>query len=133
MAHSNQRTIVVKRTSLNVRKDYYKISTKNLHLAMYNLPGNAFKLYCYLCNNQHDYQFDLYPCDFERICHVSKDTYLSAFNKLVEKGYLKPSEKTKDLYFFKEEGEKAEQIPQWEDKIKVVDKEEFDRMLEDEK
>ena len=100
---------------------------------MYNLPGNAFKLYCYLCNNDYDYQLDLFPCDFERISNVSKDTYLSAFKKLVEKGYLRPSEKTKNLYFFYEEGKFAEQIPQWEDKIKVVDKEEFERMEAEEK
>ena len=69
---------------------------------MYNLKGNAFKLYCYLCNNEMGYTMDLYPCDFCNVANVSNDTYRSAFNELVEKGYLVNDADHKTVYHFME-------------------------------
>jgi len=65
---------------------------------MYNLKGNAFKLYCYLCDNANGWEFDLYPCDFIRVANVSKDTYYSAFKELVKLGYLKESKIRKNVF-----------------------------------
>lgn len=111
-----------------MRKDYFKISNANLRLAMYNLKGNAFKLYCYLCDNKNQWEMDLYPCDFQRVANVSADTYRSAFNQLVENGYLRPSKTRKNVYQFVEESETAKPVPEIEDKIQVVDEEEFETL-----
>ncbi len=94
---------------------------------MFNLKGNAFKLYCYLCDNSNGYSFDLYPIDFQRKANVSYDTYIKSFNILREKGYLLPSNKSKNTFLFVEESEIAEQIPEKEDTIIVsIDEEEFE-------
>lgn len=111
-----------------MRKDYFKISNANLRLAMYNLKGNAFKLYCYLCDNKNQWEMDLYPCDFQRVANVSADTYRSAFNQLVVKGYLRPSKARKNVYQFVEESELAVPVPEIEDEIQVVDEEEFETL-----
>ncbi len=132
MSVPNQRKIIVKRTTDTVRKEYFKISNKNLRLAMYNLKGNAFKLYCYLCDNEDGWDFDLYPCDFQRVANVSHDTYLSAFKQLEEKGYLKQSNTRKNVYRFKEEGSKASPIPQKQDEIQTIDETEFEELEETE-
>ena len=132
MSVPNQRKIIVKRTTDTVRKEYFKISNKNLRLAMYNLKGNAFKLYCYLCDNEDGWDFDLYPCDFQRVANVSHDTYLSAFKQLEEKGYLKQSNTRKNVYQFKEEGSKVSPIPQKQDEIQTIDETEFEELEETE-
>ncbi len=132
MSVPNQRKIIVKRTTDTVRKDYFKISNRNLRLAMYNLKGNAFKLYCYLCDNENGWDFDLYPCDFQRVANVSHDTYLSAFKQLVDKGYLKPSNTRKNVFQFVEEGKNAMPIPQQEDEIQTVDEAEFETLTQEE-
>ncbi len=128
MSVPNQRKIIIKRTTEAVRKDYFKISNANLRLAMYNLKGNAFKLYCYLCDNKNQWEMDLYPCDFQRVANVSADTYRSAFNQLVENGYLRPSKTRKNVYQFVEESELAVPVPEMEDEIQVVDEEEFETL-----
>ena len=118
MSVPNQRRIIVMRTTEAVRKDYFKISNANLRLAMYNLKGNAFKLYCYLCDNKNQWELDLYPCDFQRVANVSADTYRSAFKQLVDKGYL--------------ESKTAKPIPIEEDEIEVLDQEEFETLRDKE-
>ena len=132
MSNSNQRTIIVKRTTDAVRKDYFKISNENFREAMYNLKGNAFKLYCYLCDNANGWEFDLYPCDFIRVANVSKDTYYSAFKELVKLGYLKESKIRKNVFQFVEKGENAVKVPEWQDKIQVLEEDEFETVSKEE-
>ena len=132
MSVPNQRRIIVMRTTEAVRKDYFKISNANLRLAMYNLKGNAFKLYCYLCDNKNQWELDLYPCDFQRVANVSADTYRSSFKQLVDKGYLVPSKTRKNVYQFVEESKTADPIPIEEDEIEVVDQEEFETLRDKE-
>ncbi len=89
---------------------------------MYNLKGNAFKLYCYLCNNADGYSMDLYPCDFCNVANVSNSTYQDAFKELVEKGYLIKDAESKTKFWFMEKSEDAEQVPTNYDLIETVDK-----------
>ena len=126
MRKPNQRTIIVERTTESIKKDYFKVSNTNLREAMYNLKSNAFKLWCYLCDNSDQWQFDLYSCDFIRVAKVDSSTYQRAFDQLVEAGYLIPSTKRDNVYKFVEQSAEAKQIPSWNDVIKVVDKDEFD-------
>ena len=126
MSSPHQRTILVKRVSEKVQKDYFKISNKNLQKAMYNLKTNSFKLFCYLCDNSNGYTFDLYSCDFQRIAHVIEDTYLKAFNDLVDKGYLVEHPSKKNTYIFLEESNKELPSPPKWDAIKSLNEDEFE-------
>ena len=93
---------------------------------MYNLKTNSFKLYCYLCDNSNGYEFDLYPCDFQRIANVSDDTYRKAFKDLLEKGYLVPHKEKKTTYMFLEESNKRLSPPPTADTIISMTEEEFE-------
>lgn len=126
MSYPHQRTIKVKRSSDKALKDFFKISNKNLQIAMYNLKTNSFKLYCYLCDNSNGYEFDLYPCDFQRIAHVSDDTYRNAFKDLIEKGYLVPHKEKKETYMFLEESNNNLNPPPEADKIVSMNEDEFE-------
>ena len=64
MSVPNQKKIYIERVSENVRKDFFKVSNSNLQIAMYNLKGNAFKLWVYFTDNMNGYSMDLYPVDF---------------------------------------------------------------------
>ena len=124
---NNQRTIKVKRSTESVKKDYFKISNRNLQIAMLNLKPNTFKLYCYLADNANGYELNLYPCDFEKVANVSYDTYKRSFEELVEKGFLLRHKDNNNLFLFTEESESNELLDpekRW-DKIESVSEEEF--------
>lgn len=103
MSVPNQKKILIERTSLNAIKDYLKVSNENLDIAMYNLKGNAFKLWAYFADNKNGYAMDLYPVDFCTKARVSDSTYRRAFEELENKGYLVKSPKQANLYLFSEE------------------------------
>ncbi len=126
MSYANQRKILVKRVSERAMKDFFKISNKNLYTAMYNLKTNSFKLYCYLCDNANGYEFDLYACDFERIANVSPETYQSAFNDLVKKGYLIRHKTSKTTFMFTEVSINNLSFPDKADVIASLNEEEFE-------
>ena len=69
---------------------------------MYNLKGNAFKLWIYFVDNKNGYAMDLYPVDFCTKVKVADSTYRRAFEELEDKGYLIKSSKQQNLYLFKE-------------------------------
>lgn len=72
---------------------------------MYNLKGNAFKLWIYFTDNMNGYCMDLYPVDFCAKAKVSDSTYRRAFDELEEKGYLMQSKKDSNIYLFREVSE----------------------------
>lgn len=127
MSVPNQRRIYIQRDSDTARRDYFKVSNNNLQEAMYNLKGNSFKLYIYLCQNADGYLMDLYSCDFCNIAKVTWDTYDSAFKQLIDKGYLIKSSKQENSYLFCEVSESAEHIPK-KDSIQSLDKESFEKI-----
>lgn len=128
MAVANQRKILVKRYTDTVKKDYFKISNRNLQIAMYNLKPNTFKLYCYLADNSQGYELDLYPCDFERVANVSYDTYKRSFNELLEQGFLIPHNDKPNVFLFREESKKKLHCPMdARDKIESLSEDEFDQ------
>ena len=105
MSLPNQKIIYIERSSESVKKDFLKVSNTNLFMAMSHLDANAFKLWVYFVDNANGYKMDLYPCDFQRVAHVSYDTYKRCFKTLVDKGYLKASPKAKNIYIFSETSE----------------------------
>lgn len=51
---------------------------------MYNLKGNAFKLWIYFADNKNGYIMDLYPVDFCTKTNTSDSTFRRAFEELVK-------------------------------------------------
>ena len=102
MSVPNQKKILIERTSVNAIKDFLKVSNESLETAMYNLKGNAFKLWIYFADNKNGYSMDLYPVDFCTKARVSDSTYRRAFEELENKGFLIKSNKQKNLYLFRE-------------------------------
>ena len=88
MSVPNQKKIFIQRVSEKAAKDYLKVSNNSLEVAMYNLKGNAFKLWIYFADNKNGYAMDLYPVDFCTKAKVSDSTYRRAFEELENKGYL---------------------------------------------
>ena len=122
MSVPNQKTIFIVRSSENVRKDFLKVSNMNLESAMFNLKGNAFKLWCYFADNANGYQLDLYPVKFCSMADVSRSTYDRAFDELEEKGYLMKSKVMKNMYLFNE----VSSIAKKPDVVKSVEEKDID-------
>jgi hypothetical protein len=93
---------MIERSSDKANKDYLKVSNDSLEIAMYNLKGNAFKLWIYFADNKQGYLMDLYPIDFCTKAKVSDSTYRRAFEELEKKGYLIKSKTQDNLYLFRE-------------------------------
>ena len=126
MSVPNQKKILIERTSDKVMKDFLKVSNKNLQTAMYNLKGNAFKLWIYFTDNMNGYAMDLYPVDFCTKTGVSDSTYRRAFDELEKLGYLVKSPKKDNLYWFKEES-KSKDIKK-PDTVNSIDTENFEEI-----
>ena len=122
MSVPNQKTIFIVRSSENARKDFLKVSNINLESAMFNLKGNAFKLWCYFADNANGYQLDLYPVKFCSMADVSRSTYDRAFDELEEKGYLMKSKVMKNMYLFNE----VSSIAKKPDVVKSVEEKDID-------
>ena len=56
--------------------------------AMNKLKPNTFKLWQYLAKNQDKYTFALSKVDAMDFCNISKSTYASCVNELIDTGYL---------------------------------------------
>lgn len=52
------------------------------------LKPNTYKLWCYMAKNQNNYTFALSCVDACKFCKITKPTYLSGIQELIETGYL---------------------------------------------
>ena len=120
MAHyPNQKHFTINRINpLMAKKQYLSITCENIAEASRRLSGEIpFKFYLYLCSNQDNYSFDYSPQHFANIYGVSLDSARRAPEKLIEAGYLVPSEKHKNGFdFFEIPQEKKTSI-----KINIVE------------
>ena len=92
----NQRQITVNKTVANKTEIYTVNNLSAIDEAVGRLQSKAgFKLYMYLAKNQDKYQFNLFSSDFLRWAGVSITAYNTAFDELVEEGYLILEEGTK--------------------------------------
>ena len=123
MSVPNQKKIMIERSSDRTNKDYLKVSNDSLDIAMYNLYGNAFKLWIYFTDNKQGYSIDLYPVDFCTKAKVSDSTYRRAFEELEKKGYLIKSPKQENLYLFKEVSQS--ELIEHPDEINSIDTDNF--------
>lgn len=125
MSVPNQRKIYIKRDSDTARLNFFKVSNQNLFSAMHNLKSSTFKLWVYFADNSNGYSMDLYPVDFCKKANVSESTYKRAFQELIDKGYLKQSEKSNNMFLFKELSDIAESP----DIIQSVNEEDFNTII----
>lgn len=86
--YSNQKAIRIAKTECNKDNPYAVINLAALEGAMKALKPNAFKVWCYLCRNQTNYEFALSGMEVQTKCNMSDKTYRSAVNELIEKQYL---------------------------------------------
>lgn len=124
MAHyPNQKHFTINRINpLKEKKQYLSIVNENIAEASRRLSGEIpFKFYLYLCSNQDNYSFDYSPQHFANIYGVSLDSARRAPEKLIEAGYLVPSEKHKNGFdFFEVPQEKKTSI-----KVEIVEEKRF--------
>ena len=86
--YSNQKAIRIAKTESNKDNPYAVINLAALEGAMKALKPNAFKVWCYLCRNQTNYEFALSGTEVQSKCNISKITYDNAVKELIEKQYL---------------------------------------------
>ena len=84
----NQKVVTTRGALHNETNIYGKINIKAMQIAMATLKPNAFKLWSYMAKNQNNYTFALSCVDACAFCNMSKPTYLSSVNELIDNGYL---------------------------------------------
>lgn len=85
---ANQKTITTKGAKKDKAHIYATLSIEAMEEAMTLLKPNAYKLWCYMAKNQNNYTFALSCVDACKFCKMSKPTYLSSVQELIDTGYL---------------------------------------------
>lgn len=85
---ANQKTITTKGAVHDKDNIYAKVGIEAAAAAMELLKPNTFKVWFYLAKNQNNYTFALSAVDCCKFCNMSKPTYLSCVQELIEVGYL---------------------------------------------
>ena len=98
----NQRVITVHKEPTDKQHLYTKNNLEAIDEASRTLKSlGGFKLFIYLAKNQDNYNFALSSSDFQEWSGLSRSAYTTAFNELVEHGYL-VSENNNNIYEFYE-------------------------------
>lgn len=86
----NQKTITTKGAEhANTKTGKYGLFNINaMQEAMTLLKPNTFKLWCYMAKNQNNYTFALSCVDACGFCKMTKKTYLTCVQELIDTGYL---------------------------------------------
>ena len=107
----NQRIISVDKSPTNKDNLYCCINLEAIEEAMYNLHSHyGMKLYIYIAKNQDKHCFRFSSSHFMEYAQCSRKGFTTAFNELVEKGYLtlKNEIGTNRLYIFTDKSVKAD-------------------------
>lgn len=98
----NQKAIETNK--LPTGKNFLQINTDEWTMASRKLKDCAFRMYMYMCNNQHGHRYGLSPTDVCQELGISERSYRNAVKELIENGYLvEYTGKTKlnyDYYMF---------------------------------
>lgn len=84
----NQKTVTTKGAAHDKDNIYAIYNIAAMSEAMTLLKPNTFKLWCYMAKNQNNYTFALSCADACKFCDMSKPTYLSSVQELIDTGYL---------------------------------------------
>lgn len=102
ITNPNQKTIKVQKELCDDKGNYYaRINLEALQVAMIDLKGESFKLWCYFSKNQSGYEFALSSVDAIKWGVGSKSSYDRAVRDLIEKGYLVETSKNHYNFFEK--------------------------------
>ena len=71
---------------------YHKFNLHSFQIAMQNLKGDSFKLWCYLNLRPEGENFALGPKPCENYTGIKKDAYYKAKDTLIEKHYITQDE-----------------------------------------
>ena len=111
---ANQKTITtIGAEHANTKTGIYaKLNINAMQEAMCLLKANTFKLWCYMAKNQNNYTFALSCVDACNFCKMSKPTYLSCIQELIDVGYLVNTDGNHyDVY---------EKLPEEDDSIEIT-------------
>ena len=101
----NQRVIIVNKALSDKNHLYSILNLEALDKACNLLQSKAgIKLYLYFAKNQDKYKSALSSADFIEWSGVSIKAYNTAFQELIDKGYLKKHKDTINTYDFYENG-----------------------------
>lgn len=105
----NQRQITIHKEPTNKANLYTANNLAALDEAAKRLQTKGgFKLYMYLAKNQDKYNFYLSSSDFMLWSGIGSTAYTSAFNELVDHGYMIPKEGSKTVYTFFDKAQKED-------------------------
>ena len=85
----NQRMVRVHREP--AKSDFLGIKNENWQAASRDLGAHALQLYLYLASNANNYTVALSPVAVRQAIGMARSTYHDQFHKLVDRGYLVPS------------------------------------------
>ena len=85
---ANQKTVVMQKAQSDKDHLYSIFNLEALQVAMIELKGETFKLWCYINKNQKGHTFALSKVDAIKWGIGSKSSYDRAVKELIEKGYL---------------------------------------------
>lgn len=106
----NQRTITVKRTDDDKKAPFLFLSHSIISEASFRLQSaGGFKLYIYLLRAEPDKPFNFYSSHFMKWSGLGKTAYRTAFDELVEEGYLILKEGTETVFTFYPKSQRQEE------------------------
>ena len=109
--YENQRVITTNKEPCNASNIYACINLEALKKAMNILKPTTFEMWVYIAKNQNNHTFALSKVDCLSWCKFSASTYKSAFNELVDTGYLVMSKENSNHYdFYEIPQEKEDQL-----------------------
>jgi len=85
----NQRIVRIHREP--VKTDFLGIKNENWQAASRDLGAHALQLYLYLASNANNYTVALSPAAVRQAIGMARSTYHDQFHKLIDRGYLVPS------------------------------------------
>ena len=115
----NQKIIIVSKELADKRHPYTIINLEALRYARQLLKVSDFKVWTYIAENQNQYTFALSCVAFCRECGISKNTYHTAIQSLIEKGFLVPQKAEKNNTYIFYELPKKETDPESEEDASI--------------
>ncbi len=111
-SNPNQKSINIQKETSNKDNKYGIFNLEALNIAMIDLKGETFKLWCYLNKNQNGYTCALSKVDAIRWGVGSKSSYDRAVKELINKGYLVETSSNHYNFYeiYKEEYRKEEEM-----------------------
>lgn len=97
----NQRKITIDKETINKGETFLMLTSEDIANACFNLQSKAgIKLYLYIARHKNKWSFALSSKDFMGYAGVGQKAYTSAFEELVQYGYLEKVEDEIDAYIF---------------------------------